>query len=152
MVGITDYLNSSQFINLDKKNIIIFWCNVWPAISRSFDQSGHHINKFIMYLIQNVFPLGKACRDIALNTQHLVLYNNPSDRQQVANMTRIIYPSTSASFMKPFEDATSWSYSYLILDFKSSTSEQDRLKADIFATHEKNDCVWWWWWWWWWWC
>ena len=34
--------------------------------------------------------------------------------------------------MRKFEDATARPYGYLILDFKSSTSEQDRLQTDIF--------------------
>ena len=49
---------------------------------------------------------GKACRDIALNTHYLVLFNNPIDREEVASLARIIYPSISAAFIKRFEDAT----------------------------------------------
>ena len=48
----------------------------------------------------------KACRDIALKTHYLVLFNNPIDRQEVASLARIIYPSISAAFIKRFEDVT----------------------------------------------
>ena len=34
--------------------------------------------------------------------------------------------------MRKFEDATARPYGYLLLDLKSSTSEQDRLQTDIF--------------------
>ena len=85
-----------------------------------------------MYLTQNLFPQGRACRDIALNTQNLVLFNNPIDRQQVATMARRIFPSTSVTFMRKFDDATAKPYGYLVLNLKSSTSEQDRLQTDIF--------------------
>ena len=34
--------------------------------------------------------------------------------------------------MRKFEDATARLYGYLVLDLKSSTSEQDRLQTDIF--------------------
>ena len=34
---------------------------------------------------------GKACRDIALNTHYLVLFNNTIDRQEVASLARIIF-------------------------------------------------------------
>ena len=37
-------------------------------------------------------------------------------------------------FMKRFEEATSRPYGYLVIDFKSSTSEQDRLQTDIFES------------------
>ena len=59
-------------------------------------------------------------------SQYLVLFNNPIDRQ-VATLARRIYPSTCATFMRKFEDATARPYGYLVLDLKSSTSEQDKL-------------------------
>ena len=93
-------------------------------------------------MTQNVFPQGKACRDIALNTQYLVLFNNLIDRHQVATLARRIYPSTSVTFMRKFEDATARPYVYLVLALKSSTSEQERLKTDIFDSvnqHASND-------------
>ena len=89
-------------------------------IADLFTKGSHHRNISIVYLTQNVFPQGRACRDIALNTQYLVLFNNPIDRQQVATLARRIYPSTCATF-------------------KSSTSEQDRLQTDIFVNQQSPD-------------
>ena len=107
-------------------------------IADLFTKGSHHRNISIVYLTQNVFPQGKACRDIALNTQYLVLFNNPIDRQQVATLARRIYPSTSAMFMKRFEEATSRPYGYLVIDLKLSTSEQDRLQTDIFESTDQH--------------
>ena len=86
----------------------------------------------MVYLTQNLFPRGKACRDIALNTQYMVLFNNPIDRQPMATRARKIHPSTSAIFMKRFEQATPCPYGYLIIDVKSVTHENDRLHTDLF--------------------
>ena len=110
--GIQDYLIRPQFINPGKRNLIIFDDLMTEAkcelrIADLFTKGSHHRNISIVYLTQNVFPQGKACRDIALNTQYLVLFNNPIDRQQVAALARRIYSSTSAMFMKRFEEATS---------------------------------------------
>ena len=105
-------------------------------IADLFTKGSHHRNISIVYLTQNVFPQGRACRDITLNTQYLVLFNNPIDRQQVATLARRIYPSTCAAFMRKFEDATARPYGYLVLDLKSSTSEQDRLQTDIFIDQQ----------------
>ena len=65
--------------------------------------------------------------------------NNLIDRQQVANLARRIYPSTCATFMRKFEDATARPYGYLVLDLKSSTSQQDRLQTDIFVDQQSPD-------------
>ena len=95
MHGIPDYLNSPQFINPGKRNLIIFDDLMTEAkcdqrIADLFTKGSHHRNISIVYLTQNVFPQGKACRDIALNTHYLVLFNNPIDRQQVATLARRI--------------------------------------------------------------
>ena len=93
-----------------------------------------------MYLTQNLFPQGKACRDIILNTQYTVLFNNPIDRQ-VATLAQRIYPSTSAVFMKRFERATSYPYGHLVIDLKSDTAEKDRLHTKIFDTAKTMDKI-----------
>ena len=105
--GIPDYLSSSEDINAGKKNLMVFDDLMTEAkcdqrIGDLFTKGSHHRNISIIYLTQNLFPQGKACRDIALNTQYLVLFNNPIDRQQVATLSRRIYPSSSAIFIKRF--------------------------------------------------
>ena len=75
-------------------------------IADLFTKGSQHRNISEVYLTQNVLPQGKACRDIALITQYLVLFNNLIDRQQVATLAKRIYPSTSAAFMRKIEDAT----------------------------------------------
>ena len=142
--GIQDYLDNAQFIDPSKRNLIIFDDLMTEAkcdqrIADLFTKGSHHRNISIVYLTQNVFPQGRACRDIDLNTQYLVLFNNPIDRQQVATLARRIYPSTCATFMRKFEDATVRPYGYLVLDLKSSTSEQDRLQTDIFVDQQSPD-------------
>ena len=101
-------------------------------IAYLFTKGSHHRNISIAYLTQNVFPQGRACRNIALYRQYLVLFKNRINRQQVATLARRIYPSTSVTFMRKFEDAMARPYGYLVLDLKLSTSEQDRLQTDIF--------------------
>ena len=39
--------------------------------------------------------------------------------------------------MKRFEEATSRPYGYLVLDLKSGTSEQDRLRTNIFESQDQ---------------
>ena len=41
--------------------------------------------------------------------------------------------------MKRFEEATSRPYGYLVVDLKSSTSEQDRLRTVIFESTDRQD-------------
>ena len=137
--GIPDYLHNSQFIDPSKRNQIIFDDLMMKAkcdqrIADLLTEGSHHRNLSIVYLTQNVSPQGRACRDITLNTQYFVLFNNLIDRQQVATLARRIYPSTSVTLMRKFEDASARPHGYLVLDLKSSTSEQNRLQTDIFGS------------------
>ena len=142
--GIPDYLDDQHYINTSKRNILVFDDLMTEAkcdqrVADLFTKGSHHRNISIVYLTQNLFPQGEACRDIALNTQYMVLFNNPIDIRQVANLARRIYPSTSTLFMKRFEQATSHPYGYLMIDLKSDTPEKDRLHTEIFDMAKSID-------------
>ena len=142
--GIPDYLDDQHYINASKRNIIVFDDLMTEAqcdqrVADLFTKGSHHRNISIVYLTQNLFPKGKACRDITLNTHYMVLFNNPIDSQQVANLARRIYPSKSTLFMKRFEQATSHPYGYLMIDLKSDTPEKDRLHTEIFDMAKSID-------------
>ena len=71
---IQDYLNNSQIIDPEKRNLIIFDDLTTEAkcdqrVASLFTKGSHNRSIPIMYLTQNVFPQGKSCRGIALNTQ-----------------------------------------------------------------------------------
>ena len=145
--GIPDHLNDQHYIDVSKRNVLVFDDLMTEAkcdhrIADLFTKGSHHRNISVVYLTQNLFPQGKACRDIILNTPYMVLFNNPIDRQQVATLARRIYPSTSAVFMKRFERATSYPYGHLVIDLKSDTAEKDRLHTEIFDTAKRMDKKW----------
>ena len=142
--GIPDHLNDQHYIDVSKRNVLVFDDLMTEAkcdqrIADLFTKGSHHRNISVVYLTQNLFPQGKACRDIILNTQYMVLFNNPIDRQQVGTLAKRIYPSTSAVFMKRFERATSYPYGHLVIDLKSDTAEKDRLHTEIFDTAKRMD-------------
>ena len=129
---------------MGKRNLLVFDDPMTEAkcdqrIADLFTKGSHHRNISVVYLTQNLFPQGKECWDIILNTQYMVLFNNTIDRQQVATLARRIYPSTSAVFMKRFERATSYPYGHLVIDLKSDTSQKDRLHTEIFDTAKTMD-------------
>ena len=85
MSGIPDYLDDHHYINDRKRNIHVFDDLMTEAkcdqrIAVLFTKGSHHMNISVVYLTQNLFPQGKACRGITLNTQCMVLFNNPIDR------------------------------------------------------------------------
>ena len=142
--GIPDHLDDQHYIDVSKRNVLMFDDLMTEAkcdqrIADLFTKGSHHRNISVVYRTQNLFPQGKAYRDIILNTQYMVLFNNPIYRQQVANLARKIYPSTSTVFMKRFERVTSYPFGHLVIDLKSDTAEKDRLHTEIFDTAKRMD-------------
>ena len=142
--GKPDHLNDQHYINVGKRNLLVFDDLMTEAKCDQrnadlFTKGSHHRNISVVYLTQNLFPEGKACRDIILNTQYMVLFNNPIDRQQVSTLSRRIYPSTSGVFIKRFERATTYPYGHLVIDLKSDTPEKDRLHTEIFDMAKTMD-------------
>ena len=123
---IPDHLNDDSFVDAEKRHLIVFDDLMTEAkcdqrVADLFTKGSHHRNLLVICLTQNLFPQGKSCRDIALSTQYLVLFNNPMDRQQVATLAKRIYPFASARFMRRSEQTTFRPYGYLIVDRKAST-------------------------------
>ena len=122
--GIPHQLSEETFLDTDKRSLIVFDDIMSEAkcdqrIADLFSKGSHHRNVSVIYLTQNLFPQGKACRDIAFNTQNLILFDNPIDRQQVASLSKRIFPSSSTNFMKRFEQATARPYRFLVVDLKA---------------------------------
>lgn len=105
--GIPDNLNSFEYINANKRNLLVFDELMTEAkcdqrIADLFTKSSHHRSISIVYLNQNLSRQGKYSRDIAYNTQYLVLFNTPVGREQLATLARRMHPSNSGILMKRF--------------------------------------------------
>jgi len=54
---------------------------------------------------------------MSLNAHHMILFKNPRDISQFANLARQMYPKTSQFAVEAYRDATREPYSYLLVDF-----------------------------------
>ena len=136
--GIPEFLEHDSYLDTGVRNCIVLDDLMSDAkndgrIGNLFTRGSHHRNLTVLYLTQNVFPQGKTCRDVALNTKYLVLFNNPVDRAQVLNLARRIYPNNSHFFMNTYQRAIEQCYGYLIIDMRANTPEQERLKPNALG-------------------
>ena len=134
--GIPDFIEQDTYLDTRIRNCIILDDLMGDAkkderVANLFTKGSHHRNLTVIFLTQNLFPQGKACRDISLNTKYLVLFNNPVDRFQVMTLARRIYPTNSHLFMKEYEQAISKPYGHLLVDLRVNTPEHERLKQNI---------------------
>jgi hypothetical protein len=101
-------------------------------VTKLFTKGSHHKNASVVYISQNVFNKGKENRNISLNTHYLVLFKNPRDSAQIVHLGRQIFPERVKYFREAFADATTRPYGYLLVDLKTTTPDDLRLRTDIF--------------------
>jgi len=69
---------------------------------------------------------------MSLNAHYMVLFKNPRDVSQFANLARQMYPKTSQFAVEAYKDATREPYSYLLVDLRPEQDEELRLRTNIF--------------------
>ena len=97
----------------------------------------HHYNCFTVFLCQNLFNAKNELRTLSINTQYMVLFNNPRDKSAVAHLSKQIFPGRNNTLNKAYQMATMEKpYGYLLLDFHQKQRDKIRLRSHIFP-HEK---------------
>ena len=69
---------------------------------------------------------------MSLNAHYMVLFKNPRDVSQFANLARQMYPKSSQFAVEAYRDATWEPYSYLLVDLRPEQDEELRLRTNIF--------------------
>jgi len=69
---------------------------------------------------------------MSLNAHYMVLFKNPRDVSQFANLARQMYPKSSKFAVEAYSDATREPYSYLLVDVRLEQDEELRLSTNIF--------------------
>lgn len=139
--GIPESLSDDVLLPPDKNNLLII-DDVMNTASNSievqnvFTQYVHHRNLSCMYLVQNLFMQGKSSRTISLNTNYLILFNNPRDKYQISVLGRQMFPGNTKYFLEAFNDATSAPYGYLLIDYKSKTPDYLRLRTNLLSDRQ----------------
>lgn len=130
--GICDY---TQFSRTDN-NLVVFddlmdECSGDRVIQDLFTRGSHHLNISAIVLTQNLFNKGKYSRTISLNSQYLIIFNNPRDRSQIGYLARQMYPESPRFMHDVFRDATSTPHGYLFIDNNQETPNELRLQSSI---------------------
>ena len=99
-------------------------------ISSLFTVLSHHLQISVIMTTQNLFL--KNLRTISLNASHILLFKNPRDNSQVANLARQIWPQNPRFVIDSYANATSAPYSYMLFDLTQATPDQIRFRSDIF--------------------
>ncbi len=95
-----------------------------------FCRGSHHWNLSIVHIVQNLFF--NNLRTARINCHYIVLLKNPSDRLQVMNLGKQLYPGKTKFFQEAYDDACSEPFGYLLVDMEPHTEDNVRLRTKIF--------------------
>ena len=99
-------------------------------LTQLFTRGCHHWNCSAIHIVQNLFFAN--LRNARINSHYLVLLRNPSDKLQVMNLGRQLFPQQQKFFMNAYADSCSVPYSYLLIDMSPESADEVRLRTNIF--------------------
>ena len=101
-----------------------------------FTRGSHHRNLSVIYIVQNLFHQGKGSRSISLNRHYLVLFMNPRDKLQILTLAKQMYPGKTDFFLNQYEEAVKGPFGYLLIDVKTTTQDNCRLRTNVLPSEE----------------
>ena len=90
----------------------------------------------MIYIVQNLFHQGKGSRSISLNSHYLVLFKNPRDKLQILILAKQMYPGQIDFFLNQHEEAVKRPFGYLLIDLKTTTQDNCRLRTNVLPSEE----------------
>lgn len=103
-------------------------------VTDMFTRAAHHMECFIIFITQNLFPPGKEARTRNLNTHYYAIFKNPRDKSQFEILARQVLPRGSKALIEIFEAATERPHGYLFIDFTQECPEEFRFRTNILKT------------------
>ncbi len=117
-----------------KNNVVILddlmtECDDNPENQKLFTVDCHRKNISKFLITQNLYSNGKCARTISLNSNYMIIFNNPRDRAQIQHQ---MYPSNPRFLNESYTDACeSKPNGYLFLDLTQKTKQRHRVQTNI---------------------
>lgn len=95
-----------------------------------FTIGSHHYNCSFFLVLHSLFS--PALRILSLNTHRFVLTRSPRDVSQVRTLAAQAFPGRTRFIVDAYENATDYSYGFLVLDFSPNVDKRLRVVGNIF--------------------
>lgn len=102
-------------------------------ISNLFSRGSHHLNLSVMFIVQNIFHQHREMRNIFLNAQYRILFQNPGDATQLTLINNRMYPGRKNFLHSVMNDVQNrMRHVYIVLDTHPRTPTDLRVRSEIF--------------------
>ena len=65
-----------------------------------------------------------------------MLLKNPRDKSQILTLAKQIYPGQTDFFLNQYEEAVKRPFGYLLIDLKTTTQDNCRLRTNVLPSEE----------------
>jgi len=105
-------------------------------VTRFFIKHSHHRGASVALILQNAFKPG--LREININTQYLVMYDQPRDRSTIRTLARQICPGQAQFLQDAYQKAVQdRDYGYLFIDLHPRNKKYKYwLRSHVFPIEE----------------
>ena len=144
--GIPSNLEHDSYFDIRQRNLMVIDDQMADSgedkrIVNLFTRGSHHRNLSIIYIVQNLFHQGKGSRSISFNSHYLVLFKNPRDKLQVLSLAKQMYSRLTDCFINHYEQAVQRHFGYLLVDLKTTTQDNCRLRTNVLLSEERFDNI-----------
>ena len=84
---------------------------------------------------------GKAVEALVLTVIGLVLFKTPQDKLQILTVAKQMYPGQTDFIIKRYDGAVCRPFGYLLVDLKTTTQDNCRLRMNVLPSEERFDNV-----------
>ena len=140
--GIPTALEQDFYFDVNKQNLIVFYDQMIDAsrdqpIVRLFIRRGsHHRNLSVICIVQNLFHQGKGSSSISLISYCSGIFKKPRDKLQILTLAKQMYPGQTDFFLNQYEEAVKRPFGYLLIDLKTTTQDNCRLRTNVLPSEE----------------
>jgi len=97
-----------------------------------FTKHSHHQNVTVIYLCQDLFPVGKFSKTISRNAHYIATFKNPRDQEGLQHLLQQSFPTKFREVLETFQNvANDRPFAYILLDFHPASKDDQRILSPV---------------------
>ena len=97
-----------------------------------FTKHSHHQQITVIYLCQDLFPVGKFAKTISRNAHYIIAFKNPRDQLGLRNLLQQSFPTQFREVLDTFRKVTNDRlFAYMLLDLHPANQDDQRILSHV---------------------
>ena len=106
-----------------------------------FTKHSHHQNITVIYLCQDLFPIGRFAKTISRNAHYISVFKNPRDQLGLRNLLQQSFPTNFKGVMEAVRKVTNEGpFGYILLDPHPASRDDQRILSHLLKDEGVMRC------------